>query len=91
MPIVTRSATISMGRDGDNPFHLAYHRWNRRRGRMPGQMRIRVRYQKYATPRVDYLLGSRKEMRTLLRGTGWKIERFLPGRPTYIAVIGRTG
>jgi SAM-dependent methyltransferase len=73
----------------DNPFHFAYHRRNRQRGRMAGQLRIRVRYQKYATPWFDYLVVSSKEMGTLLRGAGWAVERFLPGTPTYIAVIGK--
>lgn len=74
----------------DNPFHLAYHRRNRQRGRMAGQLRIRVRYQKYATPWFDYLIVSRTEMAAMLRGTGWAVERFLAGRPNYIAVIAKT-
>lgn len=73
----------------DNPFHLAYHRRNRRRGRMAGQLRIRVRYQRYATPWFDYLFVSREEMRSILHGTGWAVRRFLPaqGPPFYIGVI----
>ena len=71
----------------DNPFHRAYHRRNRQRGRMAGQLRIRVRYQKYATPWFDYLIVSREEMGAILRGTGWTVKRFLQGTPTYIAVI----
>jgi hypothetical protein len=83
------SQKVSILTKTDNPLHFAYHRRNRRRGRMAGQLRIRVRYQKYATPWFDYLVVSRKEMGTLLRGTGWAVERFLPGAPTYIAVIGK--
>ncbi len=45
---------------------------------MGGQVRIRVRYEKYVTPWFDYLLVSREEMSDILKGTGWKIERFLP-------------
>ncbi len=75
----------------DSPFHLAYHRRNRRRRRMAGQVRIRVRYQRYATPWFDYLFVSREEMRTILRGTGWAVRRFLPAAgPVYIAVIVKT-
>ena len=72
----------------DNPFHLPYHRRNWRRGRMTGQVRMRVRYQTYATPWFDYLFVSRDEMQRLLRGTGWAVKQFIPRRgPLYVAVI----
>jgi SAM-dependent methyltransferase len=68
--------------------HLAYHRLNRRRGRMGGQVRIRARYQHYRTPWFDYLLVSESEMRGLLEGTPWCLEKTLTsGEPTYFAVI----
>jgi len=68
--------------------HLAYQRMNRHRGRMSGQVRIRVRYRTYMTPWFDYLLVSKKEMQRLISGTGWCIERFLDSKgPAYIAVI----
>ena len=55
---------------------------------MAGQVRMRVRYQKYATPWFDYLLVSRKEMQKILRGTGWAVKRFIaPRGPFYVAVI----
>lgn len=70
------------------PAHLAYHRLNRRRGRMPGQVRIRIRYETYVTPWFDYLLVSPGEMAGVLEGTGWSIERILKsGTPAYIAII----
>jgi len=72
----------------NNPFHLAYQQRNRQRGRMVGQVRIRVRYHRYATPWFDYLFVSRKEMEKILRGTGWKVKRFNPPRGyLYVAVI----
>jgi SAM-dependent methyltransferase len=36
-----------------NPDHLEYHELNRKRGRMSGQLRIRIRYKKYATKWFD--------------------------------------
>ncbi len=66
------------------PDHLAYHKWNRQRNRMPGQLRIRVRYRKYASPWFDYLLVSRDEMRDILDGTGWKATKFFES-PRYAA------
>jgi SAM-dependent methyltransferase len=67
--------------------HRAYHRRNRERGRMGGQVRIRVRYKVYATPWFDYLLVSRKEMREVLEGTGWRVSRFAGDGAIYCAVI----
>jgi SAM-dependent methyltransferase len=70
------------------PWHLNYQKRNRRRGRMPGQVRIRVRHLTYATPWFDYLLVSRKEMRKILDGTGWRVRRFIaPKGAIYVAII----
>jgi len=71
------------------PAHLRYHKLNRRRGRMAGQVRIRVRYREYATPWFDYLLVSKPEMRNILQGTGWRLKRTLGSSisPAYIAII----
>ena len=71
-----------------NPEHRAYHKLNRERGRMAGQIRLRVRYGKYATPWFDYLFVSESELRDIVRGTGWHVERVLDsGGASYIAVI----
>lgn len=68
--------------------HRRYHQRNRRRGRMGGQIRLRVRYRSYATPWFDYLFMSRAEMHEILAGTGWRVAKFLPPRgPLYIAVL----
>jgi predicted RNA methylase len=71
-----------------DPAHLAYQRQNRDRGRMPGQIRIRVRYRTYVTPWFDYLLVSEKEMQDLIAGTGWRVQSFIrsKGAP-YIGII----
>jgi hypothetical protein len=75
----------------DDPDHRAYHRFNRQRGRVPGQIRIRVRYRKFVTPWFDYLLVSQQEMRNTLKGTGWVLKHILPSRTgPYIAIIGKT-
>ena len=72
----------------DNPDHLSYTRWNCRRGRMPGQIRLRVRYGNLRTPWFDYLMVSKRELAELLRGTGWQVERHLDSQgPQYVAVI----
>jgi SAM-dependent methyltransferase len=71
----------------DDPAHLAYHRRNRARGRMSGQLRIRVRYRDHATPWFDYLMVSRQELERLLEDTGWQLERVLESDDTYVAII----
>ncbi len=53
-----------------NPDHLRYHRLNRRRGHMPGQIRLRVRFGRAIGEWMDYLLVSPREMETLLRELG---------------------
>lgn len=74
----------------DEPAHLEYHKYNRKRGRMSGQLSLRVRYKKYATPWFDYLLASKDEMQDITDGTGWRIKRFIGSKHTcYIAIIER--
>ncbi len=69
--------------------HRAYHLRNRKLGRMPGQVRIRIRYLTYASPWFDYLLVSKREMVGILRATGWKIKRFIKSKkgPAYVAIM----
>jgi SAM-dependent methyltransferase len=72
----------------DDPVNLEYHRLNRKRGRMSGQLRIRIRYKKHATPWFDYLLVSKDEMKQILKDTGWSVRRFIDTEgPVYTAVI----
>jgi SAM-dependent methyltransferase len=68
--------------------HRRYHRWNRGRGRMGGQVRLRVRYRASATPWSDYLILSRRELQEIVRGTGWRVAKFFPPRGAlFIAVL----
>ncbi len=59
--------------DTNDPVHLAYHKLNRKRGRMSGQLKIRIRFENYIGEWFDYLLVSKNEMENILRGTGWEI------------------
>ena len=71
-----------------DPLHLNYQRWNRRRGRMAGQVRLRVRFQNLMGPWMDYLLVGEKEMRRILRGTDWEIQKILKSNGSvYIAIL----
>lgn len=77
----------------DDPAHLAYHARNRERGRMPGQVRLRIRYRRHATPWFDYLFVSPDEMEAILRPTPWRIREILGDDPggQYVAILGKRG
>ena len=73
-----------------DPLHLAYHERNRQRGRMPGQVRIRVRYRNYIGLWFDYLLASLEEMKSLIRGTGWYVSEVIESEgPIYVAIMAK--
>ena len=52
-----------------DPDHLAYHELNRLRGRLPGALRIRVRFKRHMSPWFDYLMVSLEEMRDVVDPT----------------------
>ncbi len=69
-------------------FHFAYQEQNRQRGRMAGQLRIRVRYKIMKTPWLDYLLVSPTEMADIVAGTGWRIREVVgTDSPDFTAII----
>jgi len=70
-----------------DPDNLDYHERNRRRGRLGGQIRLRVRHKAYATPWVDYLMVSPAEMEEIVDGTGWHVERVLRDDVFYTGVL----
>ena len=71
-----------------NSLHLKYQESNRKRGRMSGQIRFRVRFRQYATPWYDYLMVSKDEMEEILQDTGWKVKKYIDSEMSYyIALI----
>ena len=72
-----------------NKDHIEYGKWNLKRGKMRGQLKIRIRSGKFVGPWFEYLLVSKKEMKGLLKGTGWKVRKFIqnPKKSTYMAVM----
>jgi len=72
----------------DKPTHLKYHKFNRKRGRMTGQLRIRIRFGKYIGEWFDYLLVSKEEMKRIFNATGWRVKKFINSKKSfYIAII----
>jgi SAM-dependent methyltransferase len=74
------------------PEHTSYHKFNRRRGRMAGELRLRIRHRKTIGPWFDYLIVSQTEMESLLEDTGWSVRRFIDsgkewGAFPYCAII----
>lgn len=71
----------------DKKEHLSYHKFNRKRGRMGGQARIRIIYKKHKSNWFDYLFVSEKELKKILKNTGWKIKKVIDNKRSPIYVI----
>lgn len=74
---------------GAPAFDRGYYQRNKQMGLMPGQVRLRSRYRGHVGAWSDWLFVSRHEMRTIVRGTGWRQAKILGGRPCdpYVAVL----
>ena len=74
----------------DSTEHLEYHQLNLQRGRMAGQIKMRVRYGKRVGEWFDYLFVSPEEMRELLVDTEWQVKELIEAeKANYFAVIGK--
>ena len=86
---------IAHGTDPYNttdPVHTSYHRRNRSRGRLGGQLRLRIRYRELATEWFDYLVCSVDELSALLAGSPWRISEIDDADgPYYLATLALTG
>lgn len=71
----------------DDRVHRTYRERNRRGGRMPGQLRVRIRHRDLTTPWLDWLQVSPDELREVLGGTGWRLARTVGDGPSYVAII----
>lgn len=75
-----------------DPLHVAYHAGNRARGRLGGQLRLRLRYREVASDWFDYLNCSVAELTDLLAGTSWRLKSIDDrDHPYYLAVMEFTG
>ncbi|MFC1946631.1 class I SAM-dependent methyltransferase [Chloroflexota bacterium] len=71
----------------EDPDHLNYLEYNRNHGRMSGQLKVKVRYKKHATPWFDYLIVSKDEMEKILDGTGWRVRKYIDAGDSHYAAI----
>lgn len=91
---VTRSGSEIIGTcidplDTTDPIHLGYHELNRGRGRLPGQVRLRVRWANVASTWFDYLLIPVEELAVLAGDAGWDLVFHQQGPLPYAAVFRR--
>lgn len=71
----------------DQPHHLEYQAWNRERGRLPGQIRLRVRHRRLADAWFDWLFLSIGELRDLAAASEWEVVEHTEPEPGYLAVL----
>ena len=72
----------------DNPAHLAYHELNRKSGRPPGLVRIRVGFQGEYDDWFELLMVGEEELIEILEPTGWRLERIYRSEgANYIAIL----
>ncbi|SCL23684.1 Methyltransferase domain-containing protein [Micromonospora nigra] len=75
-----------------DPLHTGYHELNRRRGRLGGQLRLRLRYRDLATGWFDYLVCSPDELAELVRGSAWELSDVdVADAPYYLATLRLAG
>jgi SAM-dependent methyltransferase len=75
-----------------DPVHTGYHERNRRRGRLGGQLRIRLRYRELATEWFDYLLCPPEELAPLIEGSAWRlVDVDDADAPYYLATLRLAG
>ena len=75
----------------EDPAHLAYQERNRARGRMSGQLRVRIRYRTLIDPWFEYLIVSPDEMAEIVDGTGWQISRLVQDEGSLVRRSARLG
>ncbi|MFT4167059.1 MAG: class I SAM-dependent methyltransferase [Microlunatus sp.] len=72
-----------------DPLHLAYHEWNRARGRPGGQLRIRVRFRGTVTDWFDYWFLTVDELAAAVESTPWALSHVEHSGPAYLATLTR--
>ena len=86
-----RGTLIAEGNDPlvtDNPQHLAYHEANRRAGRPPGQVRVRMEYGGEVGEWFDLMLFEPDRLAETLEQAGWRVtERVMYQGMSNYAII----
>jgi SAM-dependent methyltransferase len=92
---VTKPDSIIIGSTRDplrteNPDHLAYHEMNRKRGKPPGFVKIRVNFQGVKGKWFDFLMMGEELLAEVLEPTNWKTSKIYDsGNGFYIAILSK--
>jgi SAM-dependent methyltransferase len=73
----------------DDPAHLAYHEMNRRRGKPPGLVRIRIGFGGRFGEWFHLLWMSQEELAEIIEPIGWAVSNVYSSGSDYIAVLGK--
>lgn len=86
--IIAQTLDVTMTKD---PCHISYQRSLKKKGKLPGELRLRCRYKNIIGPWFDYLMVSPNQMKRVLENTGWKINEIISEKngPLYCAVINK--
>ncbi|MBN9493929.1 methyltransferase domain-containing protein [bacterium] len=76
--------------DTEEPRYLSYHDLNRSQGRRAGQMTLRIRHERTASPWFEYYMPSLDELQEMIAPTQWRLEEHRAEGATH-AVILRSG
>lgn len=71
----------------DDPKHLAYHNQNRERGRLSGQVKMRIIYEGAVGEWFDYLFVSPAEMTEIFKDTDWQIREFIESKGAHFFAV----
>jgi len=74
----------------NDPIDLAYQAKNRARQRLPGHLRVRIRYRHYATPWFEHLMASRDDMAAIASTAGWRLADVIGDGDDYVGVLERS-
>jgi len=92
LSVTTERARVLAGNSNPYPARTktqrAYHARNRERGKLPGTLRIRLRYAQHVTPWFEWLFLSPRELEDVVAGTGWHVARVVREKgSSYVAVL----
>ena len=90
-PLLSKGGTIIAEANNldmsSSPILLAYQQSNLKRGRMVGQLRIRIRYREFRTRWFDLLMASKEDTKEIVQGSGWRVKKFIDGKGSYYGVV----
>lgn len=75
----------------DEPSHLAYHEWNKERGRYVGQVTIRAEYDGLTEPWFDIVLFEPDVLKSLCKEHGWAPREIMGDGGRYFLIADKVG